>query len=91
MSSTIPTTEKLAQALSLAGAPKAMIDKATQGFYDDYKSPIAGNIIALVRDARAAGLEDMPGVLWMVSSTVPKKRPMNGREGRKGKRFFKSS
>lgn len=59
MQNNMPTTERLAQALSLAGAPKAMIDKATQGYYDDYKSPIAHNIIVLVQDARANGLEDI--------------------------------
>jgi len=54
-----PTTEKLAEALSLAGASKWMIDNANAGYYDDYKSPIALPIYQLVQDARAEGLMDI--------------------------------
>jgi hypothetical protein len=51
-----PTSEKLAEALSLAGAPQDMIARAEAGYYDDYKSPLATPIMALVIHARAAGL-----------------------------------
>ena len=53
----IPTTERLAQALTQAGAPAHMIEQAQAGYYDDYESPLAMNITALVGDARAAGLD----------------------------------
>ncbi len=46
-----PTTDKLAEALSLANAPKWMIDNALAGVYDDYKSPHADPIRTLVFDA----------------------------------------
>jgi len=51
-----PTTEKLAEALSLAGAPKWMIDNALAGVYDDYTSPHAFPIRTLVFDAKNCGL-----------------------------------
>lgn len=51
-----PTTEKLAEALSLAGAPKWMIDNALAGVYDDYKSPHADPIRTLVFDATHCNL-----------------------------------
>ena len=51
-----PTTEKLAEALSLACAPKWMIDNANAGVYDDYKSPHAMPIRTLVFDASNCGL-----------------------------------
>lgn len=53
---TEPTTEKLARALTFAGAPTAMIERARAGYYDDYKSPQAFPIMELVKDAEAAGL-----------------------------------
>lgn len=46
-----PTTEKLAEALSLARAPKWMIEKALEGVYDDYKSELPMPIHQLVLDA----------------------------------------
>ena len=52
----VPTTEKLAQALSLAGAPKEMIEKAQTGRYDDWKSKLASPIMTLVQEARIAKL-----------------------------------
>ncbi len=55
----IPTTEKLARALLRANAPDAMIDRARKGIYDDYKSPLATPIIALVSDAREHGLAEI--------------------------------
>ena len=54
-----PTSEKLAEALSLAGAPKWMIDNANAGVYDDYKSPHAAPIMTLVFDAQSVGLKDI--------------------------------
>ena len=56
---TIPTTEKLAQALLQAGAPEIMLGRAKSGYYDDYKSPIATPIKALVDDARKYNLPDI--------------------------------
>lgn len=50
------TTEKLAEALSLAGAPKWMIDNANAGVYNDYKSPHADPIRTLVFDATSCNL-----------------------------------
>lgn len=35
------TTERLAVALEEVGAPPEMIRRARDGFYDDYKSPLA--------------------------------------------------
>lgn len=52
----IPTTERLALALEQAGAPPYMIERARNGYYDDYTSPLAGPIMQLVADARAEGL-----------------------------------
>ena len=54
-----PTTERLAEALSLAGASLEMIDRAVGGYYDDFKSPLAAPTIQLVSDARQAGLVDI--------------------------------
>jgi len=54
-----PTTERLAEALSLAGAPKWMIDNANAGLYDDYKSSVAVPIMMLVFDAENQGLREI--------------------------------
>ncbi len=54
-----PTTIKLARALITAEAPDEMIGKAVTGYYDDFKSQQADNIVALVEDARNAGLSDI--------------------------------
>jgi hypothetical protein len=54
---TIPTTEKLAQALEAAGAPAIMIQRAREGYYDDYKSSIPFPEMQLHNDANLAGLE----------------------------------
>lgn len=53
----IPTTEKLAKALEEANDPKLaeIIEKARQGYYDDYKTTIAFPIIQLVYDLEKAG------------------------------------
>ena len=47
-----PTTEKLAQALEELHDPKLvdMIKRARQGYYDDYKSPIADPHLELIAD-----------------------------------------
>lgn len=55
----IPTTEKLANALTQAHAPLEMIDRARQGYYDDYKADSAVPIMMLVQDARTHGLKDI--------------------------------
>ncbi len=55
----IPTTIKLARALITAEAPDEMVGKAVTGYYDDFKSQRADNIVALVEDARRAGLSDI--------------------------------
>lgn len=49
---TEPTTERLAFALVQAGAPPIMIRRAREGYYDDFKSPLAMPITQLVMDAR---------------------------------------
>ena len=56
---TIPTTEKLALALTQANAPQWMIDNARAGYYDDYKTTIATPIVQLYHDCLAAGLGDL--------------------------------
>lgn len=56
---TEPTTEKLARALEEAGAPAEMIKKAREGYYDDYKSPLAFPETQLYRDARDLGLDSI--------------------------------
>jgi len=54
-----PTTIKLARALITAEAPDEMIGKAVTGYYDDFKSQRANNIVALVEDAKKAGLTNI--------------------------------
>lgn len=51
----MPTTEKLARALEVAGCPAAMIADARRGFYDDYKSELIAPISQLVHDLRVLG------------------------------------
>jgi hypothetical protein len=51
--------EKLAKALTEAGASPAMIEDAKSGRYDDFESDSATPIMDLVRDCRAAGLNDI--------------------------------
>lgn len=55
----LPTTERLAVALELAGAPIRMIELARSGQYDDYQSDVAMPISLLIFDARAAGLPNI--------------------------------
>jgi hypothetical protein len=54
---TEPTTEKLAKALEAVNAPAIMIKRAREGYYDDYKSPLAFPEMQLHQDAHNAGLE----------------------------------
>lgn len=54
-----PTTEKLAKALEKAGAPAEMIQRAHEGYYDDYKSDLIGPIYHLVDDANQNNLPDI--------------------------------
>lgn len=54
-----PTSEKLAEALTHASAPTSMIQRAREGYYDEYKSSIATPIIALVQDARKYHLNNI--------------------------------
>lgn len=51
MMAEIATTEKLAQALTFARAPQSMIALARDGYFDDFKSPLAFPIRALVAEA----------------------------------------
>ena len=53
------TTEKLAEALRQAGAPEAMINRARNGYYDDYESPLVAPITQLVQDARGQGIPEI--------------------------------
>lgn len=53
------TADRLAAALVEAGAPRAMVDKARRGYYDDYRSEHAFPVSQLVTDARRKGLEDI--------------------------------
>jgi len=52
----IPTTEKLAKVLEEANDPnlKDIIEKAKQGYYDDYKTTIGFPTIQLVHDLTLA-------------------------------------
>lgn len=54
-----PTTERLAAALKAAGAPPHMISLARDGYYDDYKSPLAMPETQLLVDAREHGLAEI--------------------------------
>jgi hypothetical protein len=51
--------EKLAEALTKAGAPPAMIQAAARGRYADFESPSATPITDLVYHSRAHGLDDI--------------------------------
>jgi hypothetical protein len=52
----IPTTERLARALEEVSAPERMVKRAREGYYDDFKSPLAMPETQLMIDAHAAGL-----------------------------------
>ena len=51
--------EKLAAALREASAPAEMIERAARGYYGDSTSPLTFPITELVKDAQAAGLNDI--------------------------------
>lgn len=57
--SEIPTSEKLAQALEAAGAPKEMITKARGKHYDDFESDLMSPIRQLAADAVEHGLDSI--------------------------------
>lgn len=61
----IPTTQHLAHALRLANAPASMVQKAEQGHYDDYKSPLAGPIAQLIVDCQNVGTRKMLQIATM--------------------------
>lgn len=46
----MPTRERLAQAIEKEDGPKWIIDKARQGYYDNYVSPLRFPINSLVED-----------------------------------------
>lgn len=51
--------DKLAMALQQAKAPDWMVQKAKEGFYADFESPIATPIMQLVADCRDNGLPEL--------------------------------
>ena len=53
------TKDRLADALTAAGAPHTMIELARRGHYDDYESALATPIHQLVRDCLAIGLRSV--------------------------------
>lgn len=55
----LPTTERLAIALEKADCPAEMIARAREGYYDDFKSPLATPIVQLVNDLRVLGHESL--------------------------------
>ena len=55
----ILTMEKLAQALEKADAPDLMVLRARQGYYDDFKTPLAFPLLELMKDATEANLFDI--------------------------------
>lgn len=59
MTDPMPTTERLAAALVAASAPPAMIVRARDGYYDDFKSDLELPCIQLVEDLQQAGLMDL--------------------------------
>lgn len=54
-----PTSEKLAEALTHASAPSPMVQRAREGYYDDYRSPLPDPIRTLVNDARKYHLNNI--------------------------------
>lgn len=50
-----PTSEKLACALEKAGCPPQMVQAARDGYYDDFKSPLATPQIQLAADLTDLG------------------------------------
>jgi hypothetical protein len=54
------TSDYLAGELEAAGAPAAMIQRARDGYYDEFKSPLAFPLMQLVHDSRAHRLAGIP-------------------------------
>jgi len=52
----LATSEKLARDLESVKAPRIMIERARNKYYDDYLSPLADPIVQLVNDAHNHGL-----------------------------------
>lgn len=50
-----PTSEKLSRAMQEHNCPNWMIQRAKEGYYDDYKSPIATPCFQLVQDLSKIG------------------------------------
>lgn len=53
------TKERLAEALTAVNAPVEMIQRALDGYYDDYESPSAVPIMMLISDATKNGLSNI--------------------------------
>ena len=61
---TEPTSDRLARHLEAEGLPADMVEKARQGYYDDFKSPLAMPQMQLLTDLRAHGRDDLtPAVI----------------------------
>lgn len=53
------TKQKLAIALNAAKAPQEMIERALNGYYDDFESELEMPCVQLVNDLKEAGLSDL--------------------------------
>lgn len=51
--------ERLIEALISKGAPKIMLERAREGYYNDFQSTIATPIFALIADAEKYGLPNI--------------------------------
>jgi hypothetical protein len=49
------TTERLAAAMQVAHCPPAMVQRARDGWYDDFRSPLVAPCIELVADLERIG------------------------------------
>lgn len=54
-----PTSERLARDLENAGLPAVMVERAREGYYDDYKSPLPMPEMQLYQDLKAHGRDDL--------------------------------
>ena len=55
----LPTTERLARVLEAEGLPAEMVAAARDGYYDDYKSPLAMPETQLYQDLIGHGRKDL--------------------------------
>lgn len=53
------TKERLARELEKAGAPARIVEKAREGWYDDFESPFSFPTHALVQELRATRMTGM--------------------------------